>query len=422
MSPGADAFLAKIIDRSGGEKNKQPIITGEIVDIVDHMDDTTALRGSGGSHNCQNKSSSPEQYRQQTIRHLQSKHAYQTQQLIHQHSTTRHDIENTSAVERKHYLEIMRLMKRQQEEQAEEFQSIIANQVQQMKNQQVEQFSNNENKVEESNSHADVPNAVSNNVNITTNSTQPDQPQLHPASSSSGEEDRTRDEQQKLQNLTISDADENDHIFTDPTPKKTNMSSSTEQIHDGGNDIEDQNSAESDEETNSDEDDDHSSSSASSSEDDSSQSSEEEKEEEKGGVEDSNRSGRLSTDEGTRDGSLKSIRSGRSGRSARSGRSGKSSNVLTRDSSMRSLRSALTRESSLRSMRSGKSGQSGKSAHSETDEGTRDGSLRSARSGRSRQSHRSNVDVSERSEMSMRSHHSETDEGTRDGSLRSARS
>ena len=354
MSPGAEAFLAKMIARKNGT-----IITGEIIDIVDHIDDTS--RKNDDANIFQNTSSSPEQI----IRHLQSKHAYQTQQLIHQHSTNRHDIENTTAVERKHYLEIMRLMKRQQEEQAEEIQAIIANQAKQMQTQhQVVHFADDgpiaDTIIEKLDSYADVPIPASKKKNITITSAKREQ-QLP-------EEDvvtpTERYQQQHLQNFTFSE-DENDHRFTDPTQRKTNTSTSTEQHDDGGNGIE-ENSVESDVETTSDNDDDDLSSAASSEamskniveDDDKSQSSEvysaassaemsnnivddDDKSlssvEEEENVESSYRSGRStkSTDEGTKDGSLRSFRSGRSGRSGKSNADNSNRSGLHRDGSLR---------------------------------------------------------------------------------------
>jgi hypothetical protein len=461
MSPGAEAFFAKIAHRSAGigdgEKKRRPIITGEIIDIVDS---STSSHDDATLNN--NSSQAVEQY-QQTIRYLQSKHAYQTQQLLHKHSTTRHDLENTGAVERKHYLEIMRLMKRQQEEQAAEFhKAIIANQ-QLMQMKQVGQSSQGviitggpissadgmdnvgyndarDGPIISANVIAEEEESSPNNYNDITTRTSKEQLHHHhqaptdedvvineEETSMEGSQQQIQQEELQLQDATFStnvkkenndDDDENANDYTDPTPRKTNIitTSSTEEYYYGENDGEVEKGDGSDEGRNSDKDNElspaalseaiNSSSNNNNNADDDHKSNSSEEEEE-GNVENSYRGSLMKSTDGTRDGSLRSIRSGRSGQSGKSA-GGSEMDEGTRDGSLRSGRSGRSHRSNIES--SNRSGQSIKSDNrSGFEEGTRDGSLRSIRSGRSGQSGKS-------------AGGSETDEGTRDGSLRSVKS
>ena len=366
MSPAAEAFIAKMIESN-------TIITGEIIDIVDKND------AENMESNTNDDLPSPKEYKQK-MRLLQSKHAYQTQQLIHQHSATRNDIENNDAVERKHYLELMRLMQRQQEEQTAEFENIIANQ--QQKQLLREEKSSDEKITSTATDHAT------------------------PSQSDVNNEQKIQIDQQRLieaANLILATMGENFQSI-DAAALRSSLTAAAEQYDDGGY----------------------------------------KEEEEEGIVESSYRSGKSikSAGEGTKDSSLPSARSSKSVRGGKfdrdnSDRSGKSlqSNISetddgTRDESLRSRRSRQsnksarseddegTRGSSLKSDGksgqsrksnfdvSNRSGQSMKSIRSSAD-GTRDSSLKSGRSSKNR---KSDIDLSNRSGQSTKSNRSGTDE------------
>lgn len=462
MSPGAEAFFAKMASNHL-DSSERIIYTGEIIDILDHND------ASAAADEAKNKLS-----QHQTIRHLQSKHAYQTQQLLHQHSTTRHDYENTAAVERKHYLEIMRLMRLQQEDLAAEFRKVINtatynnNQEQQSVQQEKEEPADDAVVMADVGSVSEPEEALPEGVDVEMNEenelaaeeTHEEEapPRIHDLSATTDDDAKAVDDVENQD-----DSNMNEYGATDPTPQKSNTMTSKYNEEQSNIVQDDDERGESD----------GSSSDASANakidgdnvnnDDDldqkmitmMNQAKEEEEEEE--GIDNSYRSNDISIksvhfemdkemdEQGTFDGSLRSARSNRSLRSGGGGSSigGKRPSIIRTNSnrsasSIKSERSGTdegTFDGSMKSNRSGRSGQrsarsgqsqgsnrsgrSMKSDHSDADEGTQEDSLGSARSGRSGRSDRSSrLDSSNRSARSMKSDHS----GTRDGSLRSARS